>query len=538
MPAINHRAIDGEGMHMSTSSPAPHTQWMRRLHAPNSWALGSVVVFLGTAFSRLLGFARELAMADLFGTSAATDAWLMASVIPNLLFSTVNAALANVVVPVLASRSPNRQDDDVVYVREMMALVTAVTVLLTVVGEIWSPALVHALAPGFGAGERARTVLLTRIMLPTIIFWAVAGLAMGVLQARAVYAPSSAAPVLVNVLRVATILVLGRLWGIVGVALGFLLAVAGQLAYLLPALVGQGFSLKPRWRVEDARTRETIRLTGPFLLTSAAGALGLVVDRILASNLPTGNIAALNYALLITQLPLGLLVNAVSLPGFTRLAEEWNADDRQLFRQVLYKTLDLTLFIAVPSALLLKVAAVPVVHLLYQRGAFGRQSTTMTAHILLFWLVGLPAFAAQMVLGRALFVLRAARVMVTFTVVTVAANVAGDLLLIRPLGAGGLALATGVAAWLGSGLSLWYLGRRRLLSDQLVSLRLLVRYGIAGAALAVLGPRLLDIVRPWFHGSVWAQVSGLALWGLVGAAAWVLAVGGLDRLWNRLRRTT
>lgn len=525
---------DGEGMHMSTSSPAPQHAWLRRLHAPNSWALGSVVVFLGTALSRLLGFVRELAMADLFGTSAATDAWLMASVVPNLLFSTVNTALANVVVPVLASRAEDRRDDDVTYVREMVALVTVVTVILTVVGEVWSPTLVHALAPGFGPVERARTVLLTRIMLPTIIFWAVAGLAMGVLQARAVYAPSSAAPVLVNVLRVATILILGRLWGIVGVAVGFVLAVAGQLVYLLPALIGQGFTLKPRWRVQDPRTRETIRLTGPFLLTSAAGALGLVVDRILASGLPTGNIAALNYALLIIQLPLGLLVNAVSLPGFTRLAEEWNAEDRQLFRQVLHKTLDLTLLIAVPSALLLRTAAVPIVHFLYQRGAFSRQSTAMTAHILLFWTLGLPAFAAQMVLGRALFVLRTARVMVTLTVLTVAANVAGDLLLIHPLGAGGLALATGAAAWLGAALSLWYLVRRRLLGDAVWWVRLLVRYGISGAALAVVGPRLLHLVRPWLNGNLLTQAVGLAVWGLAGAAVWVLAVGGMDRLWSRL----
>lgn len=499
---------------------------MRSLHSPNSWAIGSLVLFVGTLASRGLGFVRELAMAALFGTSAATDAWLMASVVPNLLFSTVNAALANVVVPVLAHRREEPPRDDVLYVREMVALVGGVTVGLTILAEALAPILVRLLAPGFADGQLQRTILLTRIMLPTIIFWAGAGLAMGVLQARAIYAPTSGAPVLVNLVRIATILIFGRLWGITGVAVGFVLAVAGQWLYLLPTLTAQGFSLRPKWQIRDPRTRQTLRLTGPFLLTSGTGALGVLVDRILASSLPTGNIAALNYAFLLTQLPLGLLVNAVSLPGFTRLAEEWNAAQRDLFGRVLQKTLELAQVIAVPSAVFLLFGAVPLVHLLYQRDAFTTHSTQLTAHVLTYWALGLPAFAASIVLGRSLFALRAVRPMIAISTVTVACNIAGDLLLIHPLGAAGLAFATSIASWMAAGMTLYYLFRRRLLPDRFLSPTLVLRYAVA-ALLTVWAARLAVVpLGALLASGFGGRVLGLAALAGVGGAVWIGSLSG------------
>lgn len=399
-------------------------------------------------------------MAALFGTSAAIDNWLMASVIPNLLFNAVNTALANVIVPVMAGHPGKATMDERIYVREMIGAVGLTAVGLTGAGELLTPSLLHLLAPGFGALALSQTVVLARIMMPTLVLWSGAGLAMGVLQAKGIYAPTGGAPIIVNVVRIATILTLGVIDGITGVAWGFLLAVGSQWVYLVVALHAQGFSLRPRFSVKHAWTRDTLRLTGPLLIMTSTGTIGVIVDRILASSLPVGTIAALNYSLLLIQLPLGILVNSLVLPGFTRLSEEWNGRQLLEYRRLLARGLQVATIIAVPSLLFLLAERTPLIVLLYQRGAFNAQSTVMTAHLVPYWAVALPAFAWGALLGRAAFALKQTRPIMTISILTVAVNVGADLLLVRVLGGAGLALGTALAAWTSTGLTWLYIERR------------------------------------------------------------------------------
>lgn len=239
--------------------------------------------------------------------------------------------LANVVVPVMAGNSGFTTEEERLYVREMIGTVGLTAVLLAIAGEVFTPPLVQFLAPGFSPSALAQTVLLTRIMMPTIVLWSRTGLATGVLQAKSIYVPTAVAPIIVNIVRIGTIITLGLLAGITGVAWGFLLAVGSQWIYLIPVVRSQGFSLRPRRSLQHPWTRQRL----PLLVMTETGTLGVIVDRVLASNLPVGTIAALNYSLLLVQLPVGVLINSFALPGFTRLAEEWNAQQLVAFRRAI-----------------------------------------------------------------------------------------------------------------------------------------------------------------------------------------------------------
>lgn len=431
-----------------------------RLHRHNSWGLGTVVLGVGTVLSRILGFIREFVMATLFGTSSATDTWLMASVIPNLLFGAVNSALANVVVPIMAGHPGKATPDEKVYVREMMGTVILVSIGLAGIGELFAPLLLQLLAPGFGRSALSHTILLARIMMPTLVLWAGAGLATGVLQAKGIYAPTAGAPAIVNVARIATMLTFGVVDGMTGVAWGFLLAVASQWVYLAPALRGEGFSMRPRFTLRHPWTRQTLRLTLPLMLVTSTGAVGIVVDRILASNLPVGTIAALNYSLLVVQLPLGVLVNSLALPGFTRLSEEWNGRKLLDFRRLLSRGLQMATIITIPSLMFVWFERTPLIAALYQRGAFTGHSTTITAHLVPYWAVALPAFAWSSLLSRAALVLKQTRPITIIGTLTVTVNVCADIVLVHPLGGGGLALGTALAAWVSTGLTWMYVESR------------------------------------------------------------------------------
>lgn len=500
----------------------------RKLHQHNSWSLGAIVLSVGTALSRVLGFAREFAMAALFGTTASTDIWLMASVLPNLIFGAINGALTNVIVPVMAGHHGPATSDERIFVQEMIGTVGVLATLLAVAGELFSPVLLRLLAPGFGTTELMRTVELTRIMVPTILLWAGAGLAMGVLQAKGIYAPTAGAPIIVNIVRISTIVTLGVVDGITGVAWGFLLAVGSQWAYLVPALRAQGFSLRPRLSINHPWTREALRLVPPLLMMTSTGTVGVVVDRILASSLPVGTIAALNYSLLIVQLPIAVLIIPLVLPGFTRMAEEWNAQQLPGFRRALSRGLELATILIMPSVAFLWVERAPIIAMLYQRGAFTANSTQVTAHLVSYWLLALPAFAWGALVGRAAFALKRMAPLVVISGIAVAVNVGADLALVHSMEGAGLALGTSLAAWTSTLLTWGYVERHVLPSKRpMLSMvwSAVTKYGPATIVLAFLTLFVNRVGWGTISGSVVLMMLHATAAGMLLVVGWIGALG-------------
>nr|WP_275107360.1 murein biosynthesis integral membrane protein MurJ [Sulfobacillus harzensis] len=418
--------------------------------------MSSAVLMVGTLISRFMGFFREMAMAAIFGTTTATDTWLMASIVPNLLFSGLNAALSNVVVPILSGRHKTQPNDETIFVQEIFTIIVLLATVIIIGSELLAPDIVHALAPGFDGAKTSQTVTMTRIMVPTIIFWAVAGLATGVLQARNIYSPTAAAPILMNVVRITTILTLGWFWGILGVSIGFTLAVASQWLYLIPALRRAEVLLSVRWSFSHPWTRQALSLSLPFMYSSSVTSIGVLVDRILASSLPTGSISALNYSLIVSQLPVNLLVNAYVLPKFTQFSTQWNVD-RNLNMSLIVRGLNVTTALIMPFAAMMIVDPHAILRVVYQHGAFTEAATTETAYLLIFWSLGLPAAAWTAFLSRAMYARQESRVFLWLSTITIASNIVGDFILVHPMGAAGLALATSGAGWVRAALILLYL---------------------------------------------------------------------------------
>ncbi|MCY0878746.1 MAG: murein biosynthesis integral membrane protein MurJ [Firmicutes bacterium] len=416
-----------------------------------SLGLSASLVFIATLVSRLSGFAREIVMAAFFGTSMFTDAWLMASALPNLLFSTLNGAISVTVVPLMTAADAEHSPRSIArFLNEVFTVVFLAALGLTLLGEIFAPVIIHIMAPGFDhhPEELRLTINMTRIMIPTIFFWGVAGLAAGILQAREEYFTPAVSPVAINLVRVITIVVLGHyLFGIQGVALGFSLAVISQLLVLLPRLRAMGIHLHFRWHFSHPLLKQMARMAGPFFLTSSVGSIGILVDRILASELGVGSIAALNYSYVLVQIPVGLLVSSLAMPIYTRLSQHNSYREMETFRELAMQGFRLVLAIIVPITLWFIVLRVPILRLLYQHGVFNGRSTDLTAGTLLYFSVGLPGFGLSYYLQRLFFASRDTKSPARFSIITILTNIVGDLILVHFMQADGLALATGLASW-------------------------------------------------------------------------------------------
>lgn len=404
----------------------------------------------GSIVSKVFGILREFSMAAVFGARAMTDSWLIASIVPNLLFGLVSNTIINVVVPVLSGHLDVEQKDvnADVYMDEAFTWIMVAALGMVALGEFFAPHIIHWIAPGFAGSRYTMALIMVRIMLPSMPFMALGSLINGILQSQRIFAPSTVTPIIINVFRLLGIVVLGIWLHIYGVAIGFLLAQIVQAAYLIPILAAHRIRLKLRFSMSHPWTRQSARMAFPFLAAHGANVGGTMVDRIFASLLPVGRIAALNFSNVLSGLPITLLITPVIAPLYTQLSSAFNRKDAEDFRRNLQSGFELVTIIILPLALGFILLRVPIVRILYQHGNFRSTSTLTTAHLLLFWAIGLPAQALSTLFSRGLLSQRMTKFSAWSGIFVIACNVGGDFLLVHPLGAAGLALATSLAAWI------------------------------------------------------------------------------------------
>ncbi len=433
------------------------------------------VVGAATMLSRVLGLVREQVMAGLFGAGLATDAFNVAFRIPNLLRDLfAEGAMSSAFVPTFTAVHQREGEREAwAFGRQLMIMLVIVLAVICAAGYVLAPWLVRLFAPGFvsNPGKVELTITLTRVMLPFLPAVALAAVAMGMLNARGSFAVPALAPSMLNlgmiVGGVALIPVVERFGqpAILAMALGVVIGGAGQFACQLPALHGKGFRLRLERPWAHPGVLRVASLMGPAALGLAATQINLLVSTLIASLLEQGSVSWLWYAFRLMQLPIGVFGVALATVSMPALAKAAVDDDLPALKATLSATMRLVFLLTVPAALWLAVLAVPIITLLYEHGRFGPLDTTRTAGALVMYCVGLPAFAAVGVLTRTFYALGDTRTPVRASVVSVALNLALNLLFIgplRPLGLGhtGLALATSVTAFASLLQLTWYLRRR------------------------------------------------------------------------------
>jgi len=430
----------------------------------------TVVVGGNTLISRVLGLVRDIVIARLFGAGAGTDAFFVAFKIPNFfrrLFA--EGAFAQAFVPVLAETRVADKDG----LSETRALVVhtvgtlgGVLVLLTILAELAAPWLIIAFGPGFylEGGERyALTVDMLRITFPYLLLISLTGLAGAVLNSFGRFAVAAFTPVLLNLCLIGAAIWLAPLMDVPVVALawGVFFAGVAQLAFQLPFLARLGMLGWPRWGRAHAGVRKIMRLMLPVIIGSSVLQINLVIDTIIASFLFTGSVTWLYYADRMVEFPLGVFAIALSTVILPSLSKQHASDNSERFARTLDWALRLAVVIGLPATLGLFMLAEPIVSSLFEYGGFTSGDVSMAALALMAYAVGLPAFILIKVLAPAYFARQDTKTPVKIAIKAMMLNVTLNLCFVVPMvyygingPHAGLALATGLAAWMNAWL-LW-----------------------------------------------------------------------------------
>lgn len=488
----------------------------------------ALLIIAGTVLSRIFGFIRETAIAYQFGATAQTDAYLVASVIPMALSGLVAGAVAVAFIPVFTEYRLKAGEAEAWTIASAVINLTALFLIAgTALYLLAAPFLVPLLGPGLASETKALALHLSRLLAPAIIFIGLVGLATAVLNAYRHFTYPAFAGLLYNFGIIGGAVLLGSLMGISGLVVG---AVAGAAAYLLalsvPLAGKKNYYRLTLKGLHHPGVKKIGLLVLPFIVASAAGQLNLLVERVLASGLVEGSISVLNFAVRVMQLPLGIFSGATAAATYPFLAEQaavGNADD---LRRTFSEGLRMLWFIVFPLSVGLVVLSQPIIRLLFERGAFDAAATKMTAVALLYYSLGIPAHAANALLVRVYFAQQDTRTPVKLGLVAVGLNIVLNLILVRYLAHGGLALASSAAATVNCLLLVYYLRRRLGHLDGRRILRSAAKFAAASLAMGVAVAAAYGYSASLFPGVLIShrllQVGGLiALGGTVylGAAA-------------------
>ncbi|MCP4582010.1 MAG: murein biosynthesis integral membrane protein MurJ [candidate division Zixibacteria bacterium] len=484
-----------------------------------------------TVISRLLGLVREQVFSHYFGASAAVDAFYAAFRIPNLLREFfAEGALSAAYVPVFSQKlKDDGKQKAFLLTSTVLSVLLVILGLITILGIIFAPYIVKVIAAGFAKtpGQLELTTTLTQIMFPFLIFVACAAAVMGTLNCFGRFGLPALAPVGFNIALIVAGLFCRQYFDppIIAMAWGALAGGVLQLVIQIPQLYAVGFRFKFVFSFADRSVRQIIRLMGPAALGVAAAQVNIVVGTLLASFLATGSIAYLNYAFRLMHFPLGVFgvaVATVSLAELAKLAAGGEADTL-LARYI--KSCRMQITFLLPSALFLIVAARPICALIYQHGLFGWEDSINAAFALQAYCAGLVFFGLVRLSAQVFYAYKNTATPVRIAVVSMVINVILMLLLMKPLGFIGLALAPGIAA-LANFLMLTYnirkkVGRPRYSYFIIHMMKTLVASS-AGASVIYLILNYFDLYSGYagvmttaYHLAV-GFIAGVAVFGVIG----------------------
>jgi putative peptidoglycan lipid II flippase len=533
---------------------------------------------IAVAASRVLGLAREVLFAALFGAGAIADAYQVAFRIPNLLRDLfAEGALSSAFVPTfVAELLGKREGDDPNAERKpdreaayrlgnlTLAGVLLVTGALSLLGIVFAEQVVDLISGGFEssaltaeqtAAKFELAVLLTRIMMPLLTIISVSAVWMGMLNAQRHFMAPAWAPVMFNVTSIvvgAGLLVISPddVLGIWLWSLGTLGAGVVQACVQLPALWRLGYRPIPRVRglASHPGVRRIVLLMAPAVVGVAAMQLNIFVNNRFAASLGDGPIAQLNYAFRIFYLPVGVFSVALATITTTRVSEDAAKKDLGALAASTAEGAGGVWMLMTASTVGLLALAEPVVRVLFF--SFTDAEVAATAMILQAYVLGLLPYGLVKIFAPVFYGLDRPRIPLLASIMAVVVNIGFNALTYRELGAPGLALGTTIGALVNIAILRLSFGRVAGSLPGLGAKRLgaLVLANLVLAAVVFAADFAVDLVIDRLPAGVWmARVIGLALVIPLGFFSYVAVLRTLGypgaamlwglpgKLWRRLR---
>jgi putative peptidoglycan lipid II flippase len=406
-----------------------------------------------TMASRVLGFIRDVLIAQAIGTGNAADAFFVSQRFPNLFRSLFAEGAFNAsFVPQFARRLEGEgQESARQFAEQVAAVMTTALLIFTFVAQAGMPWLMYLLAGGYADNPEkfALSVLLTQITFPYLLFMSLTALQGGILNSLHQYMHAAAAPILLNVVMILALLFVEPFVGMPAHVLAWAMTVAGVAQFLWMVIACQkvGMALRfPRPRLTPD-VKKLLKLMVPGIIGSGVMQINLVIGTQIAS-WQDAAVSYLTYADRIYQFPLAVFGSAAGVVLLPELSRHLRAGRDGDAMASFNRGIEYVLLLTLPSAVALMAIPLPVMDVLFQRGAFTAADSAATALALAIYSAGLPAFVMVKALTPGFYAREDTATPFRYAIISMIVNTILSVALFFVMGYAGIALATVIASWL------------------------------------------------------------------------------------------
>ena len=427
-----------------------------------------------TLLSRITGLARDILIARAFGAGPLTDAFWVAFRIPNLLRRLfAEGAFSQAFVPILGNARKNNSHEEVRTLLDQVALLlTAILMLVSLIGIVAAPWVVSIMASGLRAAERqtefSAAIWMTRMMFPYILCMSLVAFASGVLNTWSRFAVPAFTPILLNLSMIGASLLLSSYFETPIYALAVGVMIGGVLQLLVQWLALHRLGLLPRFSVnirgawQNSTVQHIMKQMIPAIVGVSVAQISLLINTNIATWLTPGSVTWLSFADRLMEFPTALLGVALGTVLLPKLSAAYAGDSTQQYQQLLDWGLKLIILFGLPCALALALIADALVASLFHYGEFNSYDVAQTRTAVAAYSVGLLGLLAVKILAPAFYARQDIRTPVRIAIVVLILTQLLNLVLVPLFAHAGLALSIGIGASINALVLLTLLNKRGL----------------------------------------------------------------------------
>jgi len=411
-----------------------------------------------TMGSKLVGFIREMVLANYYGAGVITDAYVMAQSIPNMLFASLFSAVAISYMPAFSQRYELEGEREAnLYTSRTLNILVVISAVSALLGFLCPDVLVKFFATNFSPEQAALTESYLRITMCLLMFSSISTLLEAYLQYKGVFLPQ----ILLGYSQSISIIVFivisaytSHYYLAFGVLIGNILRCVG-----VSALAGRhGLKYSFDWKLKDT-ARNIAMMAFPIFIGGSINQINAFVDKSLASGLATGTVSALNYANLISNMILTVTSTVLVTLIYPKLTQANSLEDYDRVNSIMERGMNVVFIIAAPCTLGAMAYSGPVIQAVYERGAFDYSASALTEPAFFWYAAGILFQGLALLLTKLYYSMGNTKTPVIYAGIAAVTNIVLNLILVGPMKQGGLALATSIAA--GINVIQLYFGLRR-----------------------------------------------------------------------------
>lgn len=412
----------------------------------------TLIIATLTLLSKFIGYLREALVANYFGATAQTDAFVIAMLIPSMVFGLIAAGgLQSIIIPVYIEKKKINRDKARIFINQVFFITFILLAILSVFIFVFPEFFIKLVAYGFEGQRLTLAAKFIRYLIALGFLTVFTGFLTGLFQTEKQFLYPALISATGNMLIPLSLVLLTNRIGINSWTIGEISSASFTfLALFLFMFVRRGFfknfALK---NIEWKEMEHFGKLLLPIMFVSGLSFINQIVDKSVASSLSAGSIAILHWAQMVYILPVGILSTSLATavyPTFSSLAVE---KDFSGYAETFRKTISILAYIMIPISIIFIFLSGPIVKILFERGAFTTNATNATAFAISMYSLGLFIYSANDIMTRIFFSFKDTKTPFYRSLVTVGLNIVGNITLSKILGTGGIALSTSISSTIG-----------------------------------------------------------------------------------------